>query len=145
MNMTNNKCAGVKEFVNPLTSTQCFHFLSLPTEYMSGWASSPDFLNYLTSSLLERIFRTNAMPKVTTRDMQLLNFFHPGNTHHPHGFQYFNFNQTFRELQRSVEYELLECGKSAYISSMDIIKTEHNFLAKYYPSKRFYKGKGTFD
>lgn len=77
-------------------------------------------------------------------EMQLVNLLDPRHTHHVKGFQYFNLSQTFRHLQDSLERELLQCRRSAYIADSYNIQAEFSFLTKYYPTRRFYKGREVF-
>lgn len=139
------------EFENPLASTKCFHLLSLPTLYDSGYPNIPEFLEYLVDSVLTQIVglrysvaSVGAHYWAQAMDLQVLNLFDPIYTHHSKGFNYSNPNETFVKLQRNVETELLQCRKSVFISTSDIIGAELAFLSKYYSAKRFYKGKETF-
>ncbi|OXA42070.1 hypothetical protein Fcan01_23189 [Folsomia candida] len=132
-----------RELQNPFTLNKCFHLLSHPKGYVSGYPSIPEFLEYL-------FFYVQAIPDnilfvpIANKDMQMLNLFDPRNTHHSMDFKYSGKNQTFVQLRNNVESELLESGRSVYISKSDIIEAELNFLTKHYPKKRFYKGKEIF-
>lgn len=133
-----------REYTNPFASVRCFHLLSLPTGYVSGYANFPAFLEHMFTSIAYRV--THLGPSQwTARDLRITNFLDPRHTYHPIGFQYNNKTQTLLQLQSSVERELLKCGKSVYISDSDVIRAELNFLGKYFPSKRFYTGKQNFE
>lgn len=44
-------------------------------------------------------------------------------------------------MQRNIEIELIECGKTVFIAQSDEIEAEYNFLKNKYPWHKFYKGK----
>ncbi|OXA40840.1 hypothetical protein Fcan01_24174 [Folsomia candida] len=134
------------QFANPFAERECFHLLSLPNGYVSGYANIPEFLDHLFRYLIFQVqYMEYPDTSASMNDMQLLDFFDPRHTHHPKGFQYLNRNQTFPQVQGSMERELVQCGKSVYISNSDVIEAEFNFITKQYPSKRFYKGKDIFE
>ncbi|OXA36877.1 hypothetical protein Fcan01_28346 [Folsomia candida] len=137
----------IKELINPFAQKGCFHFLSLPNGYVSGFPDLPEFLRHLFNGLTDRKWFRKGSCKNTKAPigLQLLNLLHPMHTHHLNGFQYSNPNQTLLQLRYNLERELLQCGKSVYISKPQIVKAELDFLNKYYPSKRFYKGKETLN
>ncbi|OXA39349.1 hypothetical protein Fcan01_24171 [Folsomia candida] len=136
----------IQEFDNPFAARKCFNLISLPNGYVSGYANIPEFLDHLLRSLTFRVrYMQYTKTSASSREMRLLNFFNPRHTHHPTGFQYLNLNQTFVQVQGSMERELVQCGKSVYISNSDVIEAEFDFLTKQYPSRRFYKGKEIYE
>lgn len=115
--------------------------LSLPREYVSGCAHFPEFLEYAFFSLRGEIKLGMNISSVSTMALQLLNLLDPRHTHHPRGFQYSNQSQTLIQVQNNVESELVECGKSIFFAKSAAIDAELQFLARNYPTRKFYKGK----
>lgn len=70
--------------------------------------------------------------------LELFSLFDPRYVHYPLSFQYSNPNQTLIELRNSIESELVECGKSVFISKSDEIEAEIKFLERHYPTRKFY-------
>ncbi|OXA41278.1 hypothetical protein Fcan01_23953 [Folsomia candida] len=129
---------GIREFENPFVSKECFHLLSLPHGYISGYPHHPDFLDNLLQAYSE-IYQ--GMPDMNTIIKKFINLLDPLYGHHMKGFLYLSPNQTIAQLQSSVEGELLGCGKSVYVAKSNAIQAQLDFFAMHYPRKKFYKGK----
>ncbi|OXA46088.1 hypothetical protein Fcan01_19315 [Folsomia candida] len=132
------------EFKNPFASDECFHMLSLTSEYVSGFAKFPEFLNYLNLALMRGVYAEMQSQIFTNSTLQILSLLDPVHTHHPKGFKYYsNPNQTFIQVRNNLEEELINCGKSVLLKQSDLIEAELQFLTRHYATRKFYKGKET--
>ncbi|OXA46896.1 hypothetical protein Fcan01_18162 [Folsomia candida] len=139
LNQPNN----IYEVENPFALKACFKLLSFPKIHLSGVAHLPEFLQHLYDNVHNNILL--GFKNMTALDMQRINFFDPRHIHHLRSLQHSHPNQTFLEVQSHLEKELIQCGKTVFIADSDNIDAELDFLRKYYPAKRFYKGKEIFD
>lgn len=131
----------VKELDNPFSSNECFHLLSLPRQYVSGYSKYPEFVEYIILSLRGDTILQMEANIFSKQALRSFNFLDPQHTHHPRGFRYSNHNQTAIQLQHSIENELIDCGKSVFIAKSGVVEAEFQFLERHYPTRKFYKGK----
>ncbi|OXA42676.1 hypothetical protein Fcan01_22421 [Folsomia candida] len=131
----------IRELKNPFASNKCFHLLSLSSRDVSGYPNFPEFLEYMYDYFWWN-FRNEKQSSVFSKNSFLLvSLLDPRHVHHPTAFNYSNPKQTELQVRRSVEEELVDCGKSVLIVKSDEIEAEFQFVRRHYPSKEFYKGK----
>ncbi|OXA42077.1 putative glutamate receptor [Folsomia candida] len=121
----------------------CFHLLSLPLGDVAGYPIWPMFAYFLIgqAARVEKTVLTNSyMDRQLQRSLNLLM---PQNYHHTRDFNYSKKYNDTTELRRSIEKEVVDCGKkSVFISHEHLLDDEYQFLSKHYAGKKFYKGKG---
>lgn len=66
----------------------------------------------------------------------MLNVFHPKHGHHAR-----KKGSTYAEGVKEVELEVVECGKTAFLSEISELQSELEFLSGNYYWKRFYKSR----
>ncbi|OXA49246.1 hypothetical protein Fcan01_15353 [Folsomia candida] len=133
------------ELYNPFASNECFSLVSLPNEYVSGYSNHPEFLRHLNLHIRNVVLAAWQTNTFSVRILEIFNLIDPRHTHYPRGFRYSNPNQTLGQLRSSVESELVECGKSVFISKSEEVQAEFKFLERHYPTRKFYKGKEILD
>ncbi|OXA42031.1 hypothetical protein Fcan01_23178 [Folsomia candida] len=119
----------------------CFHLLSLPKEYNTGYPAWPMFVYFLIDQCfrMEKRFTNSYMDRQLLRSLNLLM---PQNYHHTRDFDYGTKYNDSTELQKSVEKEVVDCRrKSVFISHEHLVDEEYRLLSKYYAGKKFYKGR----
>lgn len=131
----------VLKIFNPFAITECFALISLPAGSISEFLIYPEFLAYLNLAAKKDLDFNLLSTGVGEKNLEIFNLLDPKHAHYPRGFQYFDRNQTLVDLRNAVESQLVECGKSVFISRPDNIHTEFQFMTRHYPSKKFYKGK----
>ncbi|OXA39441.1 hypothetical protein Fcan01_25745 [Folsomia candida] len=125
-----------------LVPDNCFHLLSLPLKYKFDYPSWPMFIDFLMGQavLVDRRVLTNSY--LDRQVLQIMNLLMPQNYHHTLDFNYGRKYNGTTELQRSVEKEVVDCGrKSVFISYEYLVDEEYRFLSKHYAGKKFYKGR----
>lgn len=128
---------------NPYKRDNCFKLYSIPTTARPGSITEnyPEFLTYLHDAAL--LFdNTNWLESTHLRKQfnLALKSFLPVHSHYPRKFNFTKAND-IKELQRNIELEVIECGKTVFIANSDDVEAEYNFLSKNYPWRTFYKGK----
>lgn len=72
-----------------------------------------------------------------------LTLFAPSHAFFPRGFSYLSEDLTESDIQRQIEGEVVQCGKTVFIAKSSKIKLEHKFLSKTYPDIKFFMSEQT--
>ncbi|OXA36888.1 hypothetical protein Fcan01_28325 [Folsomia candida] len=67
-----------QEFVNPFAQKGCFHLLSLPNGYVSGFPDLPEFLHRLYKDLIKTVFRCDPTTFKTQPGTRIITVFYKG-------------------------------------------------------------------
>lgn len=107
------------EFPDFLTKFRAYHFIVVEHYIKHGLPIPPKLLHIFALLLNQKI-------QMVPRDMHL-----PGQT-----------NLTHKEnIRRLIEGEIVECGKSVFVTDHSQVKLEMQYLEKYYPGIDFHVGK----
>ncbi|OXA53882.1 hypothetical protein Fcan01_11250 [Folsomia candida] len=67
-----------------------------------------------------------------------LSLFSSKHAFYPKGFSYLNDNLSYSVVQRQIEREVVQCGKTVFVGRTSEVKLEYEFLSKKYPDVQFF-------